>query len=92
MTGPVKRIKLRATITIDIDATDYLDAARIQKEIEELRDGFNDRYGPAEYDLRERRDRGPTVEPEAPKPKPQRGPRKKKANTADTDIEIGDAG
>jgi hypothetical protein len=92
MTGLGKRIKLRATITIDVDAVDYLDAARIQKEIEGIRDEFNDRYGPAEYDLRERRDRGPAAEPEAPKPKPQRGPRKKKATTAAADIEIGEAG
>jgi hypothetical protein len=61
MTGTTKKIKLRATITIDIDATDYLDAARIQKEIEDLRNKLRDEYGPSECDLRERRDRAPSA-------------------------------
>jgi hypothetical protein len=52
-----KRIKLRATITIDLEAFDYLEAARLQAEMEAIRDGFRKQYGASECDIRERRDR-----------------------------------
>jgi hypothetical protein len=52
-----KRIKLRVTITIDLEAADYQEAALIQSRMEAIRDGFRGSYGPSELDIRERRDR-----------------------------------
>jgi hypothetical protein len=52
-----KKIKLRATITIDLEATDYQEAALIQSRMEAIRDSFRSSYGPSELDIRERRDR-----------------------------------
>jgi hypothetical protein len=50
-----KRIKIRATITIDLSATDYVDAARLQGEMEALCVKLGLEYGPSELDMRERR-------------------------------------
>ena len=49
--------KLRATITVDFDAKDYLDAGRIQEKLDELAKDLAKRYGHVELDMRERRER-----------------------------------
>lgn len=61
-------LKLRATLSIDIDAKDYIHAATIQGEMERLCEELRDKYVGCTYDIRERRDRG---EP-APVAKPTR--------------------
>jgi hypothetical protein len=57
MSTSAKRIKLRATISIDLAATDYVDAARLQGEMEALCAKLGDQYGSTALDLCERRDR-----------------------------------
>ena len=50
-------LKLKATITIEIDAKDYLDAADIEKGIKSLTEHLSEKFIAAEYDIKERRDR-----------------------------------
>jgi hypothetical protein len=50
-------LKLKATITIEIDAKDYLDAADIEKGIKSLTEQLSEKFITAEYDIKERRDR-----------------------------------
>jgi hypothetical protein len=52
-----KRIKLRTTISIDLAAIDYVDAVRLQGEMESLCAKLGEQYGSTALDLRERRDR-----------------------------------
>ncbi len=48
-------MKLRALITIDIDAGDYITAAEHQRRMESILTGIRGDYGQAELQLRERR-------------------------------------
>jgi hypothetical protein len=50
-------LKLKATITIEIDAKDYLDAAEIEKGIKSLTEQLSEKFVAAEYDIKESRDR-----------------------------------
>ena len=54
-------LKLRATITIEIDAKDYLDAADIEKGIKSLTEQLSEKFVLAEYEIKERRYRDNNV-------------------------------
>lgn len=51
-------MRLRAQITIDIEARDFVDAADHQRRLEELVQTIKHEYSQAELLLRERRERG----------------------------------
>jgi hypothetical protein len=51
-------MRLRAQITIDIEARDFVDAADHQRRLEELVQEIKGEYSQAELQLRERRERG----------------------------------
>lgn len=80
-------LKLRATLSIDIDAKDYIHAASIQGDIEKLCEDLKTKYVGCSYDIRERRDRGEA--PPAPKPTKQKRARTRKPaqNTVPSDTE-----
>lgn len=69
-------LKLRATLSIDIDAKDYIHAASIQGEMEQLCEQLKSKYVACTYDIRERRDRGEAAP--APKATKQRRTRAKR--------------
>jgi hypothetical protein len=48
-------MKLRATLTIDTDAKDFQEAAKIQAELEELCQQLSEKHDKVDFDLRERR-------------------------------------
>lgn len=48
-------MKVRATITIDIDAVDFIEAAEHQRQVETLLGEVKKAYGAAVLDFRERR-------------------------------------
>lgn len=50
-------LKLRAVITVDFTAADFIAAAEIQKKLKTLCDGLGKEYESCTFDLRERRDR-----------------------------------
>jgi hypothetical protein len=52
-----QQIKLKATIHIEIDATDYREAAKLETEIGDLTRNLAEKYGDVTYKIRERRDR-----------------------------------
>ncbi|HYE52369.1 MAG TPA: hypothetical protein VEB20_22425 [Azospirillaceae bacterium] len=54
-------MRLRATIVIDIDAADYIEAADHQKFVGELLDTVRGRYGSVQCEIRERRPRERTT-------------------------------
>lgn len=49
-------MKLRATITIDISAATFLEAAKHQGTIEKLLETLKETYPEAKYDIKERRE------------------------------------
>ena len=51
----VRDMRLRAVITIDIDAADFVDAADHQRRIESLLGAMRDSYADAALEFRERR-------------------------------------
>jgi len=57
-------VRLRVTITIDIDAEDYLEAAEHQKKLEVYLASVRDEYPSAGISVRERR--GPRAEEPRP--------------------------
>ena len=54
-------LKLKAVITVEIDAKDYTDAAEIEKGIKSLTEQLSDKFVSAQYEIGERRDRGNRV-------------------------------
>lgn len=56
-------MRLRATIVIDIDAADFVEAAEHQQQIEQMLAGVREIYGRAELELRERRVKRRTIAP-----------------------------
>ena len=50
-------MRLRATISIDLDASDFVDAADHQRRLQELFDVVRAAYPSAEFQFRERRAR-----------------------------------
>jgi hypothetical protein len=52
-------LRLRAEIVIELDATDFVEAASHQNRLEQLLDQLHDVYPRARLSIRERRDRGP---------------------------------
>lgn len=52
---------LRAQISIDIEAADFVEAAEHQRMLETLLTDVRERYAEAVLDIRERRTRGPAV-------------------------------
>jgi hypothetical protein len=58
-------MRLRAVITVDIEAADYVEAAAHQRRLQALFDTVKADYPSAEFQFRERRARPPRREPEA---------------------------
>jgi hypothetical protein len=50
-------MKLRATIVIDVEASDFAEAADHQRRIEQALKGIREKYGAASLDFREQRAR-----------------------------------
>jgi len=55
MSGTSSALRLRAEITIDLDAADFLEAAEHQRRIEELIEAVRSEYGQAQFAFRPRR-------------------------------------
>jgi len=55
MDGSSSTLRLRAEITIDLDAADFLEAAEHQRRIEELIEGMRAEYRQAVFAFRPRR-------------------------------------
>ena len=50
-----KKIKLRATITVDCDATDFMHAGQIQLDLVSIAKQLSEKYEDVTFDIRERR-------------------------------------
>lgn len=55
MDGNTSALRLRAEITIDLDAADFLEAAEHQRRIEELIESVRQEYSQATFAFRPRR-------------------------------------
>lgn len=55
MDGTASALRLRAEITIDLDAADFLEAAEHQRRIEELIESVRREYSQASFAFRPRR-------------------------------------
>ena len=55
MDGNASSLRLRAEITIDLDAADFLEAAEHQRRIEELIESVRQEYSQATFAFRPRR-------------------------------------
>ena len=80
------QLKLRATLSVDIDAMDFLDAARYQQEMQALCDELAQKYVACSMDMRERRSKGeaspaPVKHTKTRRPRTSRKPKESDSTT-----------
>ena len=81
------QLKLRATLSVDIDAMDFLDAARYQQEMQALCDELAQKYVACSFDMRERRSKGETSSAPVKQTKTRRPRTSRKPKESDLAIE-----